>query len=479
MKLPNFSFFKRSFISLVITPHQLKAIRVNTKSGKVIKFAQIDIPPGIIVNYRVKEKEVLVKLISELWKKNNIRERYVGVVVPEFSTYTKSIVLPNLTDVEMKEALAFRMQEFLPTNIDEVVLDWKVSKREKDKAHVLVVAILKDVLFGYIDAIGAVGLSPLVVETPSLSIQRIVDKDDSGKLIVYLNPTEVIIIVAAGGEIVASSVVNSDNINTVVTTARQILSHYSSINIEKILVSGVGLTQDLVQLLNYNLGRPVSFAQVKAAGLLPGQVQDYLVGISLQYKDPVPPVSELTINLLPPAWAEFYQSQSSGIRVWTMTLIASITIWSTFLFVFMVFIFLSLQAQALEEGDALAKNQELNNAVSRVNEVNLLAENVIKFESSIVYPQSIINPLSASRPEGVSISYYKVNYETGEIILRGVAATRTSLLDFKNSLESLEKITSVSLPISILVQESDINYEIRAVYGDFVRSQKAAPKLQI
>jgi hypothetical protein len=187
----------------------------------------------------------------------------------------------------------------------------------------------------------------------------------------------------------------------------------------------------------------------------------------------------LTINLLPPAWAEFYQSQSSGIRVWTMTLIASITIWSTFLFVFMVFIFLSLQAQALEEGDALAKNQELNNAVSRVNEVNLLAENVIKFESSIVYPQSIINPLSASRPEGVSISYYKVNYETGEIILRGVAATRMSLLDFKNSLESLEKITSVSLPISILVQEADINYEIRAIYGDFVRSQQAAPKLQI
>ena len=169
MKLPNFSLFKRTFISVVMSPRQIKAIKVNTKTGKVIKFAQIELPVGVIVNYRVKEKELLAKYLRELWDKNKIRDKYVGVVVPEFSTFTKSLELPNITDVEIAEALSFRMQEFLPTNVEDVVFDWKISKREKEKARVLVVAILKDVLFGYIDAVGAAGLSPLVGNCCELS----------------------------------------------------------------------------------------------------------------------------------------------------------------------------------------------------------------------------------------------------------------------------------------------------------------------
>ncbi len=478
MKLPNFSLFKREFISLVITQRQLKVIRVNTKLNKVVKFAQADVPPGVIVNYRVREKETLVKLIRELWAKNNIREKYVGVVVPEFSTYTKSLILPNLTDVEINEAIAFRVQEFLPTNIDEVVFDWKISKREKDKARVLVVAILKDVLFGYIDAVGGAGLSPLVVETPSLSMQRIVDKDPSGKLIIYMNASEAILTITADQEIVASSVVNSDNINTIVTTARQVLSHYSNVTIDRIVVSGVGLTQDLVQFLSYNLGRPVSFADIKLTGLLPGQVQDFLIGLSLQYKNPVEPASELTINLLPPAWAEHYKSQSSGIRAWTLTLIASIIIWSTFLFVFMVFMFMNLQAQSLTSNGAQAKSQELNNAVTQVRDLNSLAENVKKFEDGITYPQEIINLLSKARTGGVTLTFYRINYETGEIILRGTAGTRANLLAFKNSLEGLNQLTHVDLPVSTLVQEANINFEVRAIYTEFLNTKKPT-KLQI
>jgi hypothetical protein len=478
MKLPNFNLFKRTFVSLVITAEQLKAIKVNTKSGKVVKFASIDVPPGVIINYRVKDRDTLVKLVRELWAKNGIREKYVGVVVPEFSTYTKSLNLPNLTDVEINEALLWRVQEFLPTNIDDVVYDWKISKREKDKAQVLVVAILKDVLFGYIDAVGAAGLSPLVVETPSLSIQRIIDKDLQGKLIIYMSQREAILVVTQNREIVASSVINSDNVATVVTTARQMLTHYSSVVIEKVLVSGVGLTQDLVQYLSYNLGRPVAFADVRAKGLLPGQIQDYLIGYSLQYKDPAEPASELTINLLPPTWAAYYKSQSSGIRAWTLTLIASIVIWSIFLFVIFVYMVLNLQARELQNNEAQAKSEELNVAVAEVKKINALADEVIEFSEDVVYPQEIISLLSHAKTEGITLNYYKVNYDTGEIILRGLSTTRNNLLAFKNSLESQEKFSGVELPVSSLVQEADINFEMRLVYTDFTRAAKPT-RLQI
>jgi len=479
MKLPNFVLFKKSFVSLVISPRKIKVVKLNTKLEEVTIAVQIDVPPGVIVNYRVKEKEVLVKLITELWNKNKIRDKFVGVVVPEFSSYTKSLELPNLTDVEINEALTYKVQEFLPTNLENIVFDWKLVNRSREKARVLMVAILKDVLFEYINAVGEAGLFPLVVETPSLSIQRIVDRDLTGKLIIFINPNEVLIIIANEGDIVATSVVNSEKIDEIVTLAQQVLAHYSYVNVQKVLIGGIGLTQDLIQFLNFNLGRPVNFADIKIKGLSQWQIQNFLIGISLQYKDPAEPASEKTINLLPPSWAEFYRLQSSGIQAWTLTLIVSIIIWSVFIFTFMVFMFFGIQSQNLASNGLQAKSQELNEVVSKVNEINNLAENVSEIENKLIYPQDIFNLLSKLKTQDITISDYKINYLTGEVILRGKADSRLSLIVFKKSLESEEKLLNVSLPVSSLVQETNINFEVSAVYRDLESKKDKPAKLKM
>lgn len=478
MKLPNLSLFRRTFVSLVITPNQLKAIKINTKTNTVVKFAQVNIPPGVIVNYQIKDNETLVKLIRDLWSKNNISEKYVGVVVPEFSTYTKGIELPNLTDTEIREALTWKIQEYLPVNIDEVIFDWKITKREKDKVEVLVVAILKEVLFSYVDAVASAGLSPIVVETTSLAIQRIIDGDPSGKLIIYVSTSESILVVTANSEIVASSVVTSGNFENIVSTAHQMLTHYSSFSIDKVIISGVGFTQDLVQFLSYNLGRSVQFADLKVKGMSGAQVQDYLVGISLQSKDAAAPESEFTINLLPPAWAEFYKKQSRGIREWSMSLIAAIVIWATFLSVFIVFMFMSLEIQNLQNGKSENHQEVLNAVATEVKNVNTLADSIITFESSNIPFQKVINLLSSAKTDGVTINFYRVNMETGEVVIAGNAQTRTNLLAFNDSLEEKEELDGVSLPITTLVQESNINFEVRAVYKDLVPQKKQQVKIQ-
>lgn len=479
MKLPNFDFFEKSFVSLVITPRGLKVVKLNTKTNSVVKFGQVTLPPGVIMNYRVKEKDYLVTAIRELWAKNKISDRYVGVVVPEFSSYTKSFTLPNLSDTEISEALGFKMQEFLPTTIDEVVFDWKIIKREKDTAHVSVVAILKDVLFGYIDAVGAAGLSPLVVETPSLSVQRLLDQDESAKLIIYVSTGEAILVISSGTEIVASSVVTTNDFNVIVSTARQMLTHYSTVSIQKVIVSGVGITQDLIQFLNYNLGKSIQFASPSIKGLMPGQIQDFLIGISLQHKDPVEPRSELTINLLPPSWAEYYKKQSAGMHAWTMTLVTSIVIWSTFLFVLIVFMFLNVQVQGLQNGEAAAKSQELNEVVSEVNKINALAAKVIAFDEKAVSPGEITTILKSAIPPGVTVNNYKINYESGEIILGGISVTRDSLLLFKNALEEKEELERVELPISSLIPEGESTFEIRMYYKQFVKTKSQPAKLKL
>lgn len=465
-------------MSLVITPRHLKAIQLNTKTNSAIKFAQIEIPPGVIVNYRVKDSETLVKLIRELWAKNKIKEKYVGVVVPEFATYTKGIELPNLTDTETREALTWSIQEHLPVAVSDVVFDWKLVKREKDKTKVLTVAILKEALFSYIDAVAKAELSPVVVETPSMSIQRIVDKDKIGKLIIYVSASEAILVISADGEIVATSVVTSGHFENIVSTAHQMLAHYSTLGIDKVMISGVGLTQDLVQFLNYNLGRSVQYADVKIKGLAPAQVQDYLIGISLQYKEPLAPESDQTINLLPPAWSEYYNKQSRGIHEWTLTLIASVVIWATFLAVFISFTFLSLQVESSKGEKGNMAGSDLNEAASEVKAVNSLADSVLSFKSNFIYPEKIINLLNSSKIDGVTINYYKINFETGEIIISGNATKSTVLLDFKNSIQKHDEFSEIILPFKSLSQETDVDYEMSFSYKSLVPSKKQPVKLK-
>lgn len=480
MKLPNFRFFKHNFVSLVISQNDLRLVKVDTKRNKIIKFAQAKVPPGVISNHRLRDKDALSAIIRDMWKKSRVGEKYVGVVVPEFSTYTKSIELPNLADTEIAEALQWQIQEYLPVSIEDVIFDWKVIKRERDRAHVQVVAILKDVLFGYIDAVGMAGLLPLVVETPSQSIQRMTKDEAVGKLIIYLNQNEAILTISSALDMVASAVVSAQDFKVIVRTAQQMLSHYSNVKVEKVLVGGVGVTQDLVKFLNYNLGQTVKFLNVEIKGMLPAQVQDFLVGISLQYKDPLPPASELTINLLPPSWEQYYSHQDSGVKGWALTLIASVAVWSCFLSLVVTMMIFELRIEELKKSDAQVRTQELNQVTSEVRGINSKADAAIEISNSLIAPQEILNSIAVAIPEGVSVDYYRVNFETGETILRGTATTRPALMAFKTSLEENENNENVNLPISSLVRDINLEFEITFYYKPLIPAKtQSTPKINI
>jgi type IV pilus assembly protein PilM len=100
----------------------------------------------------------LAKIIKGAWKKFGIKEKSVGIILPEFSTLVKSFKLPKLKLSEVNEAVRWQAQEFLPTNLDDNVLDWKIVKKEKDSLEISVVSVYKDILMGFVDSLVLGGL---------------------------------------------------------------------------------------------------------------------------------------------------------------------------------------------------------------------------------------------------------------------------------------------------------------------------------
>lgn len=482
MNLPDLNLFKKNFVSLVITSTTVKLVKLNSKLDKVEFFAQKPIPPGVMMNYRVQEKKVLVKVITDLWKEQKIRDKFVGVVVPEFATYTKTINLPNLSDTEIGEALKWQLQELLPTPVEDVIADWKVIKRTKEGSQILVVSILKEVLMGYIDVIGEAGLSPLVVETPSLSIERITNGDNSheGKLVIYVSKPGALLVMTKGHQIVASSVGSSENLNIVINTALQMMSHYKETEVKSVIIGGTGVTQDLISHLNYNLAKPVSFLKKDLAGMQPVQVQDYLLGISLQMKDPSEPTSETTVNLLPPGWADKYRHELMRLKIWTLTLIISIVTWASFLSAFTVFILLGFQVDSLSNQGTASAVAGFNQAIAEVQSINKKVDNLVSISQGFRSYTKPINILAGLKTGGISLNSYLIDLETGAVKISGISSDRTSLIQYKNAIESDENFSDINnFPVTRLLQESNISFEFETKYLPFFKPKKANIKLKI
>ncbi|OGM28300.1 hypothetical protein A2801_02480 [Candidatus Woesebacteria bacterium RIFCSPHIGHO2_01_FULL_41_10] len=471
--------FQKSFVSIVFYPDKIQVLKLDSKRKRVVKFSQFEVPPGVIMKYRVRDQVALSKIISQVWRKMGLHDKFVGVVVPEFSTYTKTLSLPALATDEIDEAIQWQLQEFLPTAPNNVISDWKIVKRTAESIDVLVVAILRDILFGYVDAVGHAGLYPLVVETPSLSLERITGGDTGGKMILYVSSHETLLILAEGEKIVASSVVNTNKVEDTLNTATRMIEHYRHVKVEHVHIGGVALTQDLIQYLNFNLGIPVQLISYSIAGIANGQAQDYLSAISMQLTDPAEPESERTVNLLPPGWATHYKHKLRDIRYWTLTLLASVVVWAAFLSTVIVFMLIGMQSDQLQREHAASGEEDYGSVIVEVENINKLTSKTLAITSRIVPPQVVINKIAATKPPGVTISLYDLNMESGRVTIAGVAATRGDLIALKNALEQENDFDDIEVPISSLVNEANLDFQINLNYVPVTAVKKVAPKLNI
>lgn len=455
--------YKKSFVSVSITSEKLQLVQLSAKKDKVLKFDSVDLPKGIIVNYKVVDSKALSEVIKTIWKKNSIRETSIGVIVPEFSTFTKTLTLPQLEVEELDEAVRWQAQEFLPSSGSSMVMDWKVIKNIGQTRQILAVAIPTDVLSGYVTSLEDAGLFPLVVETPSISLVRLTTKTDDEKLIIYSNSGEAILIMTQGEKILGSVVTESHNQEGVFQAATQMMRHYSEVPAKKVVLGGLEVGQSLHDELVNNLKLPVEWAKINVLGFSTSQLQDYLIPLSLQLKDPTEPADETTINLLPPNWVKQYEHKRMRLRIWSLLIFATLTIIISLLSVVAVFIMLLTQKNALSKETAV--NEGLSTeAQKEIQKINSLSEKTVKLTEKDTQPQTIVNLVSKSLTEGVVIDKYIIDLEEGAVIISGIASTRQNLVDFKKKMDNLDEFGPINIPLSSLLLEQNLIFELNFVY---------------
>jgi hypothetical protein len=461
---------KKTFVSLSFTSTKLQVLQLTSNKKKVVKFGSVDIPQGLVAGSRVTDTAKMSQLIKMACKEKGINEKLAGIVVPEFSTYTRTLNLPYLPYKELDEAVSWKMKEFLPNAGSGMVMDWQILSKTDKMCEVLVVSISEMVLASYVSSVEFAGLLPLVVETPSLSLARLGFVLGETKMIIYAQGGEVLILFIKGKEILGSTVSVSSDPEGIAKLAYQMSRHYVESPAQKLLLGGMDITQHTLQLLQEKLKLPIEWFKMDILGLSAAQVQEYLIALSLQNKDPAAPADENTINLLPRHWAKKYKDKHNKDQIWFLAVISA--------FVIVICLMASLGANLIIQ-DQINKlrNEKLSQnspteLIDQVSKVNKVADNVIKVIAASKNPTEVINSISAAKPAGIVLNTYNLNLEEGYVALSGISADRKSLLEFKNKLGENADFGPIDVPLSSLEQDANINFDFRF---DYLPAKKAKP----
>lgn len=456
MKLP---ILQKQLISVYFFKDRIQLLQLNPSKKKIERMASVSLPEGVVKEHVIQDSDSLASILKEAWGKLKIKEKTVGIVIPEFATFTKLITLPSLPTGDMAEAIDWQAKDFLPTGKEDMSMDWKEIGKQDDKLKVLVVAIKKQILSGYISAVDKAGLLPLVVETPSLSLSRLIGEEKQDSLIIYTLEGEGILVVSQNGGILGSSVVFNSDEEDILSTAKRIVKHFG-IDVKKIFIAGDLAESKLTDSLNQVFGVVPVKMNLDIQSLKKEMLNEYLIPISLQFKQTFEPSDPRTVNLLPSFLVDRYKDKRRSIQVWGVTLTTTLFVWVSFLLVLTTFLFLSQQynsenAKGTEKGSIL---QQRKQTLQKVNEVNASVQKVSAIKNIFIQPKKVLNEITSAGSENIDIQIYILDLDKGNIHLEGVSTDRSSLIEFKQNLENVENITSVNIPISSFEVEQDLEF---------------------
>jgi len=468
---------RKSFVALSFTRQKLQVVKLNSGKTHVEKFASIDLPQGLISDFEVVNPQGLSVVIKNVWRELHLNEKTVGVVVPEFSSFVKPLELPKIDIAELDEAVRWQAQEFLPSGSSEMVMDWKIVGETPEKYHILTLAMKKAILAGYVDAVSTAGLFPLLVKTPSLTLNTLSGKDPSGKLIVYSNFGETILIVAHGEKILGSSVVSPEDNADVAQRAAAIVKHYKEVDVKRVFIGGAEATQAYALAIGKALAKPVEVLKTSVHGFPPDQIQKYLVTTSLAQASSVGPSDETTINLLPSSWVKRYEGKRLKSQIWGLLFLSTLIILGCLIVTGGAYFYLGGEASKIS-AQIEAKNTSVPpELTSKIEEVNTTSAKVLAISEVFKTPQEVINAILSVKPDEVTIVEYKLDLDTGKINFAGIAATRESLVKFKSGLEENPDFSAISIPISSFEKDIDLEYEVSLIFVPAAKKAGSTPRI--
>jgi len=114
----------------------------------------------------------------------------------------------------------------------------------------------------------------------------------------------------------------------------------------------------------------------------------------------------------------------------------------------------------VEETTLITKNSLGLN--SKIREINDRLNYASVIQSDYIPWSFLLEDFYKNADDNISFNLIKLDKESGELFLRGVAKSRSSLLSLKNKIEKLPAFIELDFPIQNILEKENIDFNINA-----------------
>ncbi|OGC50116.1 hypothetical protein A2716_01470 [candidate division WWE3 bacterium RIFCSPHIGHO2_01_FULL_40_23] len=273
-------------VGLDLGIRNFKAIEIKKEKG-MAELVRYGISETIPANLLSETKEELEKYSKELllfFNESGFSTPNVIVALPETSVFTRIITVPKMSEKELKSAMMFEAEQYIPLPLKEVNFDFQILNDDtvdKGNMSVLLVAAAKTLINKYIKILKDAKLTPVGLEPETLSLARIVgDKIDQP------NPSIIVSI--------------DSNVTNIIVTYKGIVRFTRSIS-----TGGDALTRAVAQGLGFDFTQAEEYK--KTYGLDSSQVDGKVFSA-------IKPVFDIILNEIRRAYY-FYTTHNTDVNI--------------------------------------------------------------------------------------------------------------------------------------------------------------------
>jgi len=177
---------KYDAFGLDINDLSVKVAKLEKKQGKfsLVSYGETAIRPGIVEGGIIKNEKTLANAIETACENAKIKSKYAVFSLPEEGSFLQVIQLPKMEKEELKSAVVFEAENYIPLPMDQVYLDFQIIEPIKDvldHLDVLIVATPKKIVDPYVSCIKSGGLIPLAAEVESQAMVRALIKNETSE----------------------------------------------------------------------------------------------------------------------------------------------------------------------------------------------------------------------------------------------------------------------------------------------------------
>lgn len=169
----------KTVLSIDIGQHTTKLVlgRSIKPAVEVRQAVTFQTPHGSIENGRILDSNELAAQISQAINTEKMHAAYVFCTMEDSEIITREIILPTVQEATMENMLQFEVQQYMPVDLDNYIIQSKVldsfDDNGVDKTRFLATAVPKDLIQSYFDLMQKINLKAAVLDIQSNSAGKL------------------------------------------------------------------------------------------------------------------------------------------------------------------------------------------------------------------------------------------------------------------------------------------------------------------